>query len=138
MGAMSAWRACPSAGNARWPAGAITSRKHRRLRCEPDPPADVTMPRKQANEAHMDMDENELKEMLDVHTQSIQGLVENQMMLAAQVQVLQAALATVLLHHPDRGQLLRTFKGYMKISKESTPQLSRHMEALEGGMLALL
>ena len=26
----------------------------------------------------------------------------------------------------------------MKISKESTPQLSRHMEALEGGMLALL
>ena len=84
------------------------------------------------------MDENELKEMLDVHTQSIQGLVENQMMLAAQVQVLQAALATVLLHHPDRGQLLRTFRGYMKISKESTPQLSRHMEALEGGMLALL
>ena len=86
----------------------------------------------------MEMDENELKEMLDVHTQSIQGLVENQMMLAAQVQVLQAALATVLLHHPDRGQLLRTFRGYMKISKESTPQLSRHMEALEGGMLALL
>lgn len=86
----------------------------------------------------MDMDENELKEMLEVHTQSIQGLVENQMMLAAQVQVLQAALATVLLHHADRGQLLRTFKGYMKISKESTPQLSRHMEALEGGMLALL
>ena len=86
----------------------------------------------------MDMDENELKEMLEVHTQSIQGLVENQMMLAAQVQVLQAALATVLLHHPDRGQLLRTFRGYMKMSKESTPQLSRHMEALEGGMLALL
>ena len=84
------------------------------------------------------MDETELKEMLDVHTQSIQGLVENQMMLAAQVQVLQAALATVLLHHPDRGALLRSFKGYMKISKESTPQLSRHMEALEGGMLALL
>jgi hypothetical protein len=86
----------------------------------------------------MDIDEKELKEMLEVHTQSIQGLVENQMMLAAQVQVLQAALATVLLHHPDRGQLLRTFRGYMKISKESTPQLSRYMEALEGGMLALL
>jgi hypothetical protein len=44
----------------------------------------------------------------------------------------------VLLHHPDRATLLRTFKGYMKISKESTPQLARHMEALEGGMLALL
>jgi hypothetical protein len=84
------------------------------------------------------MDEKELKEMLEVHTQSIQGLVENQMMLAAQVQVLQAALATVLLHHEDRGKLLRSFKGYMKISKESTPQLARHMQALEGGMLALL
>jgi len=89
-----------------------------------------------SNEAGME--DKELKEMLDVHTQSIQGLVENQMMLAAQVQVLQAALATVLLHHGDRGTLLRSFKGYMKISKESTPQLSRHMEALEGGMLALL
>jgi hypothetical protein len=26
----------------------------------------------------------------------------------------------------------------MKISKEATPQLARHMEALEGGMLTLL
>ena len=53
-------------------------------------------------------------------------------------QVLQAALATMLLHHKDRAALLRTFQGYMKISKESTPQLARHMAALEGGMLALL
>ena len=82
--------------------------------------------------------EPDIKETLDVHRQSIQGLVDNQLMLAAQVHVLQAALATVLLHHPDRPALLRTFKGYMKISKESTPQLARHMEALEGGMLALL
>ena len=52
--------------------------------------------------------------------------------------MLQAALATVLLHHADRPTLLRSFKGYMKISKESTPQLARHMAALEGGMLALL
>ena len=84
------------------------------------------------------MDDKELKDTLEVHTQSIQGMLDNQLMLAAQVQVLQAALATVLLHHGDRPALLRTFKGYMKISKESTPQLSRHMEALEGGMLALL
>lgn len=84
------------------------------------------------------MEDKELKETLDVHTQSIQGMLDNQLMLAAQVQVLQAALATVLLHHGDRPTLLRTFRGYMKISKESTPQLSRHMEALEGGMLALL
>ena len=85
------------------------------------------------------MDEDQdIKETLEVCRQSIQGLVDNQLMLAAQVHVLQAALATVLLHHPERATLLRTFKGYMKISKESTPQLARHMEALEGGMLALL
>ena len=84
------------------------------------------------------MEDKELKDTLEVHTQSIQGLMDNQLLLAAQVQVLQAALATVLLHHPDRPTLLRTFKGYMKISKQATPQLSRHMEALEGGMLALL
>lgn len=82
--------------------------------------------------------DKEFRETLEVHTQSIQGLVDNQLMLAAQVQVLQAALATVLLHHGDRPALLRTFKGYMKISRESTPQLARHMEALESGMLALL
>ena len=85
------------------------------------------------------MDEDqEIKDTLEVHKQSIQGLVDNQLMLAAQVHVLQAALATVLLHHPDRATLLRTFKGYMKISKESTPQLAKHMEALEAGMQALL
>jgi hypothetical protein len=84
------------------------------------------------------MDNQQITETLELHTQSIQGLVDNQLMLAAQVQVLQAALATVLLHHGDRAQLLRSFKGYMKISKESTPQLARHMAALEGGMLALL
>jgi hypothetical protein len=84
------------------------------------------------------MDDKEFKDTLEVHTQSIQGLMDNQLLLAAQVQVLQAALATMLLHHADRAALLRTFKGYMKISKESAPQLARHMEALEGGMLALL
>jgi hypothetical protein len=84
------------------------------------------------------MEENDIKETLELHTQSIQGLADNQLMLAAQVQVLQAALATMLLHHPDRPTLLRTFRGYMKISKEATPQLARHMEALEGGMLTLL
>ena len=84
------------------------------------------------------MDDKHIKEALELHTQSIQGLVDNQLMLAAQVHVLQAALATVLLHHADRAALLRSFKGYMKISKESTPQLARRMEALEGGMLALL
>ena len=46
------------------------------------------------------MEENDIKETLELHTQSIQGLADNQLMLAAQVQVLQAALATMLLHHP--------------------------------------
>ncbi|MBA2673315.1 hypothetical protein [Ramlibacter sp.] len=84
------------------------------------------------------MDNQQITDTLELHTQSIQGLVDNQLMLAAQVQVLQAAIATMLLHHPERTTLLRSFKGYMKISKESTPQLARHMQALEGGMLALL
>lgn len=84
------------------------------------------------------MDNKQITDALELHTQSIQGLVDNQLMLAAQVQVLQAALATMLLHHEDRATLLRTFKGYMKISKEATPQLAKHMAALEGGMLTLL
>lgn len=84
------------------------------------------------------MDNDQIKETLELHTQSIQGLVDNQLLLAAQVQVLQAALAAVILQHPDRPALLRTFKSYMKISKDSTPQLAKHMAALEGGMLALL
>jgi hypothetical protein len=84
------------------------------------------------------MDDKQTTETLDLHTQSIQGLVDNQLMLAGQVQVLQAALATVLLYHGDRPALLRAFKGYMKLSKEATPQLARHMDALEGGILALL
>lgn len=84
------------------------------------------------------MDNKQITDALELHTQSIQGLVDNQLMLAAQVQVLQAAVATMLLHHADRATLLRTFKGYMKISKEATPQLAKHMAALEGGMLTLL
>jgi hypothetical protein len=83
-------------------------------------------------------DDKELKELLEVHTQSIQGLMDNQLMLAAQVQVLQAALASLLRHHPDRPALLKTFQQYMKISKQSAPQLASRMEALESGMQALL
>lgn len=77
-------------------------------------------------------------ETLELHSQNINGLMENQLALAAQVQVLQAALATMLLHHPDRPALLGTFQQYMKISKQSAPQLAGRMEALESGMLALL
>jgi hypothetical protein len=84
------------------------------------------------------MDTNKVQETLELHGQNINGLMDNQLALTAQVQVLQAALATVLLHHPDRPALLDTFQKYMKISKQSAPQLAGRMEALESGMQALL
>jgi hypothetical protein len=84
------------------------------------------------------MDSTKLQETLELHSENINGLMDNQLALTAQVQVLQAALATMLLHHPDRPALLNTFQQYMKISKQSAPQLASRMEALETGMLALL
>jgi hypothetical protein len=84
------------------------------------------------------MDSTSLEQALELHSQNINGLMDNQLALTAQVQVLQAALATVLLHHPDRPALLNTFQQYMKISKQSAPQLAGRMEALESGMQALL
>ena len=84
------------------------------------------------------MDTTSLEQALELHSQNINGLMENQLALTAQVQVLQAALATVLLHHANRPALLNTFQQYMKISKQSAPQLAGRMEALESGMLALL
>lgn len=78
------------------------------------------------------------QETLELHSQNINGLMDNQLALAAQVQVLQAALATMLLHHPDRTALRHSFEQYMKLSKQSAPQLASRMEALESGMLALL
>lgn len=84
------------------------------------------------------MDSTQVQETLELHSQNINGLMENQLALTAQVQVLQAALATMLLHHPTRPALLNTFQQYMKISKQSAPQLAGRMEALESGMLALL
>lgn len=84
------------------------------------------------------MDSTKMQEMLQLHSENINGLMDNQLALTAQVQVLQAALATMLLHHADRPALLNTFQQYMKISKQSAPQLAGRMEALESGMLALL
>ena len=84
------------------------------------------------------MDTPTPEQTLELHSQNINGLMDNQLALTAQVQVLQAALATLLLHHPDRPALLNTFQQYMKISKQSAPQLASRMEALESGMQALL
>lgn len=80
----------------------------------------------------------DMQETLQLQSENINGLMENQLALAAQVQVLQAALATTLLHHGDRPALLNTFQQYMRISKQSAPQLAGRMEGLEAGMLALL
>jgi len=84
------------------------------------------------------METNKLEEMLALYSDNINGLMDNQLALTAQVQVLQAALATVLLHHADRPTLLNTFRQYMNISKQAAPQLASRMEGLETGMLALL
>jgi hypothetical protein len=44
-----------------------------------------------------------MQEMLALHSQNINGLMENQFALVAQVQVLQAALASTLMHQPGTG-----------------------------------
>jgi hypothetical protein len=84
------------------------------------------------------MEQDEFEKMLALYSDNINGLMDNQLALTAQVQVLQAALATVVLHHADRPNLLATFQQYMKISKQAAPQLASRMEGLEAGMLALL
>lgn len=84
------------------------------------------------------MDTAKSQETLELHSQNIAGLMDNQLALAAQIHVMQAALATVLLHNPERTALLATFRQYMKLSRQSAPQLANRMEALEAGMIALL
>ena len=84
------------------------------------------------------MDQNKLQETLALHGENIAGLMDNQLALAAQIHVMQAALATVLLHNPERTAMLATFRQYMKLSKQAAPQLADRMEALEAGMGALL
>jgi hypothetical protein len=83
-------------------------------------------------------DTKEMREMLALYSDNINGLMENQLALTAQMQVLQAALASLLLHHDSRASLLGTFQQYMKLSKQSAPQLATRMEGLESGMLALM
>lgn len=84
------------------------------------------------------MEQDEFERMLALYSDNISGLMDNQLALTAQVQVLQAALASVLLHQANRPALLATFQQYMAISKKAAPQLAGRMEGLEAGMLALL
>ena len=84
------------------------------------------------------MDDTQVQELLAEHSQNITALKDNQFALVAQVQVLQAALASALLHHPDRPALVTTFERYMKVAKEAAPNLAGRMEGLEAGMLSML
>jgi hypothetical protein len=84
------------------------------------------------------MELQELQELVAEQGQNIAALKDNQFALVAQVQVLQAALASALLHHPDRAALLNTFQRYMKVAKDAAPNLAVRMEGLEAGMLSLL
>ena len=64
--------------------------------------------------------------------------MEPPLALTAQVQVREAALATLLLNRPDRAALLGTFRQFLNICKDSAPRLAGRMESLQSGMLALL
>ncbi len=84
------------------------------------------------------MDPDAIRQQLAEHAQHIEALKDNQFALVAQVQVLQAALASALMHHPDRAGVLANFQRYMKVAKDAAPNLAARMEGLEAGMLALL
>lgn len=84
------------------------------------------------------MDDQETQQLLAEMSQNVNALKENQFALVAQVQVLQAALASALMHHPDRASVLAAFERYMKVAKDSAPNLASRMEGLEAGMLSLL
>lgn len=84
------------------------------------------------------MEEADLQQMLADMAQNLEALKENQFALVAQVQVLQAALASALMHHPDRKAVLTAFERYMQVAKDSAPNLAQRMQGLEAGMLSLL
>jgi hypothetical protein len=83
-------------------------------------------------------DTPDLQNQLLEQAENINALKDNQFALVAQVQVLQATLAAVLLNHPDRAALVVTFERYMKVAKEAAPTLATRMEGLEAGILSLM
>ncbi|WBY02304.1 hypothetical protein PE066_01885 [Ramlibacter tataouinensis] len=84
------------------------------------------------------MDSDDIRRQLAEQAQHIDALKDNQFALVAQVQVLQAALASALMHHADRAAVLADFERIMQRAREATPNLAARMEALEAGMRALL
>ncbi len=84
------------------------------------------------------MESDDLQQTLADQLEHINALKENQFALVAQVQVLQAALASALMHHPNRKGVLEAFERYMKVAKDSAPGLAQRMEGLEAGIAAVL
>lgn len=84
------------------------------------------------------MDIEELQQALTDQLENINALKENQFALVAQVQVLQAALASALMHHPDKKAVLEAFERYMKVAKDSAPGMATRMESLQTGIAAVL
>ena len=84
------------------------------------------------------MDTPDLQQTLAEMSQNVEALKENQFALVAQVQVLQAALASALMHHPDRKAVLAAFERYMKVAKDSAPTWPSGWKASRRGMLSLL
>jgi uncharacterized protein with von Willebrand factor type A (vWA) domain len=84
------------------------------------------------------MDNDELQQALADQLENINALKENQFALVAQVQVLQAALASALMHHPDKKAVLEAFERYMKVAKDSAPGMAARMEGLQTGIAAVL
>ncbi len=77
--------------------------------------------------------------------ESVAELIENlnilkdsQFALLAQVQVLQAALASTLVHVQDKDKIAATFMQYMKMAKDQAPAMTTRMDGLEAGILSLL
>ncbi|HYF18304.1 MAG TPA: hypothetical protein VEA40_10585 [Ramlibacter sp.] len=86
----------------------------------------------------MEPPEQQLQDTLAETVLNVNALKDNQIALVAQVQVLQAALASALMHHPDRPAVLAAFERYMKVAKDSAPGLAARMEGLEAGIAAVL
>ncbi len=84
------------------------------------------------------MEPADLQQTLADQLEHINALKENQFALVAQVQVLQAALASALMHHPDRQAVLTSFERYMKVAKDTAPGLATRMEGLQAGIAAVL
>lgn len=87
------------------------------------------------------MDEDTAKQLQDSVTELVENLnilKDSQFALLAQVQVLQAALASSLVHVDDKAKIAGTFEKYMKMAKEQAPALAARMDGMEAGILSLL